>query len=140
MTHASDEHASPLQQWLPSARQSLAWFAAACLSALVWLYLIVQPSGYAVSFATPAGFGLLGAVLLLGVAFGSFGMCVYLIALAVIAQINPARPNSASKRQAARPALLTFLVHLAAGGLLAAFGMWRQPWPWYFGLVPFAWS
>lgn len=128
-----------LGQWRPDRVTARLWLAAVTLSFGVWFSLFLV-----LSRAEPAGAAgavvLMGGALLLGVAYGSFFTSISLVARAALKRLGDTVPLDLSPLHAVRVALLAYVAHIAALGVLFAFGLWKLSSPWYLGLVALLWS
>jgi hypothetical protein len=128
-----------MRQWLPNAALSRLWLAAAVICAAVWVYLLSEAGN---TLATSGATGIatfIGSALLLGLAYGSLGLSVFVLARTAALALERVPLGNQPPLQL-RVALLMFAVHIGSVGMLALLGVWRQPWPWFLGLVPFLWS
>ena len=83
---------------------------------------------------------IIGAALLLGLAYGSCFASVVLLGRAALKRLGDEVALNLSPAQAVRVAVLAYVVHVVALGVLFASGLWQLSSPWYLGLLALLWS
>lgn len=131
MNYRFERHA-----WVPSRRTGIHVAVAGLAAAVLWFGLLfsLEPS------RTVTGIGMyVAGALILGGAFGCAYGALFLFLNALLTSVGLTRKQLEPPHRAIRVAFLFWCAHVGLVGLLALFGLWRQPWPWAYGLLPFLW-
>ena len=130
------------RNWLPSRPTSIHVAVVCAVTAAFWFVLFVatEPDHQSqnISFAGLAVYA--GGSLLSGAAFGCFYGAVLVAANGLLNRASSKVKAFESGPRAIRVPFTFWLAHVGFVGTLAFFGMWKQPWPWFFGVLPFLWQ